>query len=423
MSHYDDELRAIITRLALAGDGFVLGLGMAVLAVRTWVKFRSHSKALKEVQETPLTSIADLRSLILGDNDKSSSETQELILAPRYSTISSKDLFTKSRKTVGKSPGQGKEKLVMVRGRIYTTPAGDPRGRSAESELLHSESGNQKGVYLERTQTCLYNEWRGIFGWGYEWKGLLGWGSLAEQVTLSRRKVPFVLVGSKASKPSEVYVHVELDDPPKHPLPLVTVYHKLHPVPASSYTFFQALFGRRYPVGLLDEEKILPVGQEVTAVGLIRASADGDPIIYSSQHLPCFLTGGTREQLLTELANGTRVLMWSGIAMSTVALGILGYAFMKNWTKYKARQRERLRREEDRRQDSLPVEYESEDLTEVPDGELCIVCLLRRRRAAFIFCGHRVCCVGCAQRVEQGPNPRCPVCRQEVNGYVRVYDS
>ncbi|KAL3680253.1 hypothetical protein R1sor_023209 [Riccia sorocarpa] len=177
-------------------------------------------------------------------------------------------------------------------------------------------------------------------------------------VTLSRRKVPFVLVGSKASKPSEVYMHVELDDPPKHPLPLVTVYHKLHPVPASSYTFFQTLFGRRYPVGLLDEEKILPVGQEVTAVGLIRAFADGDPIIFSSQHLPCFL----------------------------------------NWIKYKARQRERLRREEDRRQDSVPVEYESEHLTEVPDGELCI-------------------------RVEQRPNPRCPVCRQEVNGYVRVYDS
>ncbi|KAL2650526.1 hypothetical protein R1flu_018654 [Riccia fluitans] len=358
MSHYDDELRAIITRLALAGDGLVMGLGMAVLAVRTWLKFRSHSRALKQIRETPVTSIADLRSLILRDNDKSSSENQESIPGPRYPTISSKDLSTKIRKTGGKPSAQEKAKLVIVRGRVYTTAAVDSGGRSTDIDALITENGNEKGVYLERTQTCLYNEWRGIFGWGYEWKGLLGWGSLAEQITLSRRKVPFVLAGSKASKSSEVYVHVQLDDPPKHHLPLVTVYHKLHPVPASSYTFFQAVFGRRYPVGLLDEEKFLPVGKEITAVGLIRASADGNPIIYSCKHLPCFLTGETREQLITELANGTRVLMWSGIAMSTVALGILGYAFMKNWTKYKARQRERQRMEEDRRQDTVTVEYE-----------------------------------------------------------------
>jgi hypothetical protein len=38
---------------------------------------------------------------------------------------------------------------------------------------------------------CLYNEWRGILGWGYEWSGLLGWGSRKEQVTVSRRKVEY----------------------------------------------------------------------------------------------------------------------------------------------------------------------------------------------------------------------------------------
>jgi hypothetical protein len=35
----------------------------------------------------------------------------------------------------------------------------------------------------------------------------------------------------------------------KHPVPLVTVYHQLHPVPSSSwYTFLQAMFGWRYLV-------------------------------------------------------------------------------------------------------------------------------------------------------------------------------
>ncbi|OAE25939.1 hypothetical protein AXG93_1712s1170 [Marchantia polymorpha subsp. ruderalis] len=411
MSHHDEELCAVITRMALAGDGVVLGLGMAVLAVRTWLKFRSHSKALKQVQETPLTRIADLRSLILQKDDKGSIETPDFVSGSRTSTVSRKDVSTIIAKPVVKSVAHADSKLVIVRGRVYTTANVESSGKGTDSDSLVTQNGHERGVYLEKTQTCLYNEWRGIFGWGYEWKGLLGWGSLAEQITVSRRKVilwagsddplvywskgvlgfqvflnvvqvPFVLAGSDvhsdASQSKEVYVHVQLDDPPKHPLPLVTVYHKLHPVPASSYTFFQAMFGRRYPVGLLDEEKILPLGKEITAVGLITASPDGNPIIYSCKHLPCFLTEGTREQLVTELASGTKVLLWTGIAMSTVALGILGYAFVKNWTKYKARQRDRQRRDEERQQDSLLVEYELEDITDVPDGELCIVCLSKR---------------------------------------------
>lgn len=94
----------------------------------------------------------------------------------------------------------------------------------------------------------------------------------------------------------------------------------------------------------------------------------------------------------------------------------------RNFIKWKARRRMRQRQDEESRQDRLLVEEEQEDIGDIPDGELCVVCLLRRRRAAFIYCGHRVCCVGCAQRVEQGPNPRCPVCRQSVNSIVRVFD-
>jgi hypothetical protein len=69
------------------------------------------------------------------------------------------------------------------------------------------------------------------------------------------------------------------------------------------------------------------------------------------------------------------------------------------------------------------IDDDVEDMADIPDGELCVVCLLRRRRAAFIHCGHRVCCVSCAQHVEQDDNPRCPVCRQTVTGIVRVFDS
>jgi E3 ubiquitin-protein ligase MUL1 len=152
---------------------------------------------------------------------------------------------------------------------------------------------------------------------------------------------------------------------------------------------------------------------------------DASFILASSSSLVPFLcnrTDLTREQLLLDLANGRIVLFWMGIAVTTVAVGVLGYALIKNWTKWKQRQQQRQQPDEGSRQDRL-IDDDVEDMADIPDGELCVVCLLRRRRAAFIHCGHRVCCVGCAQHVEQGVNPRCPVCRQTVTGIVRVFDS
>lgn len=74
MSAPEDELSAALTRLALAGDGLLLGVSMTVLAIRTWIKFWSHSKALKDIKETPLTRIADLRTLVK-DTDVEPTET------------------------------------------------------------------------------------------------------------------------------------------------------------------------------------------------------------------------------------------------------------------------------------------------------------------------------------------------------------
>ncbi|CAM6070731.1 unnamed protein product [Sphagnum tenellum] len=417
MAAHDDELYVALTRIALAGDGVVLGIGMTVLALRTWFKYRSHAKALKDVEETPLSRIADLRSLVDG---------------------SSEDLTRTSLHESNKEVSMKHDALVMVRGKVQSKASVESKDKNHDTGALTAQNVDEKAVYLERTQTCLYNEWRGIFGWSYEWRAILGWGSRKEQVTVSRRKVPFVLAerdgewDQKLGKLA-VYVHINIEDA-KHPVPLVTVYHQLHPVPSSSYTFLQAMFGRRYLVGLLDEEKILPIGREITAVGTLDMSLDGYPVIKPSGCLPIFLTDLTREQLLLDLANGRIVLFWMGIAVTTVAVGVLGYALIKNWTKWKERQQQRQQPDEGSRHVpggpsfiiSLLSSLENddvEDMADIPDGELCVVCLLRRRRAAFIHCGHRVCCVGCAQHVEQGDNPRCPVCRQTVTGIVRVFDS
>ncbi|CAK9226550.1 unnamed protein product [Sphagnum troendelagicum] len=399
MAAHEDELCVALTRIALAGDGVVLGIGMSVLALRTWLKYRAHSRALKELEETPLSRIADLRSL-------------------------AQELSTKQQQEKAAAAA-----IVMVRGRVQSKACVEESKHETEHDTgaLTAENVDEKAVYLERTQTCLYNEWRGILGWGYDWRGLLGWGSRKEQVTVSRRKVPFVLVernGTSDHKPGElaVYVHINMEDT-EHPIPLVTIYHRFHPVPSSSYTFLQAMFGRRYPVGLLDEEKILPLGREITAVGTLSVSLDGTPVIKPSGCLPVFLTDLTRDQLLLDLANGRNVLFWMGIAATIVATGVLGYALIKNWAKWKQRHQQRQQRDDESRHVSELIDDAGDDMMDIPDGELCVVCLLRRRRAAFIYCGHRVCCVTCAQQVEQGTNPRCPVCRQTVSGIVRVFDS
>jgi E3 ubiquitin-protein ligase MUL1 len=70
MASHDDELCVALTRMALAGDGVVLGIGMTILATKTWLKYKSHLQALQAVQATPLTQIADLRTLITKDHDQ-----------------------------------------------------------------------------------------------------------------------------------------------------------------------------------------------------------------------------------------------------------------------------------------------------------------------------------------------------------------
>ncbi|XP_020251149.1 E3 ubiquitin-protein ligase SPL2-like [Asparagus officinalis] len=132
---------------------------------------------------------------------------------------------------------------------------------------------------------CLYNEWRGILGWRFDLHAFLA-KSWKEQKSISFRSVPFVLVEA-TQRPSSGFVNVSLEGS-AHPLPLTTVYHQLHPVQPTAYTFFQVIFGNGYPVALLDEEKILPVGKEITAVGICRIF-EGSLEIRSCPDLPCFL--------------------------------------------------------------------------------------------------------------------------------------
>ncbi|KAL3528587.1 hypothetical protein ACH5RR_007909 [Cinchona calisaya] len=396
MSVHDQAAAAVLSQLALAADGAVLGIGLAYVAVRSILKFTANSSALRKVEQAPSVRVSDLRSVLTlpSDNDNNASELPE------------------------------SGKLVIVRGCVEAKSAVDSNWkslRSGSSGVLVSQESGDKGVILQRTQTCIYNEWRGFFGWTSDLRSLFV-RSWKEQESSTVRMVPFVIVETERWPQSD-YVIVNMEGS-KHPLPLTTVYHHLQPINASPYTFLQALFGHEYPVGLLDEEKLLPLGKEITAVGICSLK-DGTPVIKSCKDLPFFLSDLTKDQMLVDLDFRTKVLFWSGIVLGSLAVGILGYAVVRNWNRWKE-----WRQQRQAQQQSSPPNSEANDQGaaddengDVPDGELCVICLMRRRRSAFIPCGHLVCCQSCALSVERDLSPKCPVCRQTIRSSVRIYDS
>uniref|UniRef100_A0A0R0KMU7 RING-type E3 ubiquitin transferase n=1 Tax=Glycine max TaxID=3847 RepID=A0A0R0KMU7_SOYBN len=255
MSHQEQAFVSLLSQLALSFDGAVLGLALAYAAVRTLFKFTATSAALRKLHRAPSVSVSDLRSLLAeipSDAD-------------------------------GNSDGGN---IVIVRGTVdaKSTVEGGTWKTLRPGVLVSRESGD-KSVILQRTQTCIYNEWKGLFGWTSDLRAIFA-RSWRQQESTSLRKVPFVLI-DVGRWPNAEYVVVNMDGS-RHPLPLSTVYHKLQPITASPYTFLQALFGHEYPVGLLDEEKILPLGKNITAVGLCSLK-NGIAEIKSCKDLPYFL--------------------------------------------------------------------------------------------------------------------------------------
>lgn len=156
MSHHDEELFAELARMALAGDGVVLGVGLGILAVRTWLKFRSHSIALKQVHDTPVTRIADLRSLVQDKENKenrSDQDSDKSFPDSRQLEVFSGDLV--AGRPSPKLAAKHASKLVIVRGRVYPSTTVQLTGTTEQPDGLVAQNGAEKGVFLERTQTVM----------------------------------------------------------------------------------------------------------------------------------------------------------------------------------------------------------------------------------------------------------------------------
>jgi hypothetical protein len=62
--------------------------------------------------------------------------------------------------------------------------------------------------------------------------------------------------------------------------------------------------------------------------------------------------------------------------------------------------------------------------SDIPNNELCVVCLNARRTHLLLHHngseGHLCCCAICANKLEEGRN-FCPVCREPIREFVRCY--
>ncbi|KAK1302534.1 hypothetical protein QJS10_CPB12g01778 [Acorus calamus] len=394
-SPIDTASASAVIWFAKALDGALLGLTLGAASVHTWLKHRSSSSALRRVRSAHSASrVADLRLLLEADE-----HTDEK----------------------GKGTGRGSEgrglPIVVFRGRIEPLKSHRIGGGWKDSSgggVLTSEWTGDQAVVLQRNHAYVYTQ--------YSWSGknfglfALFARSRKDQTWTSIRTVPFNLVDvQNESSADKIRVNVEGST---HPLPLTAIHHHLTPVRPSPSTFMQAFIGNRYPVGVLDEEKILPIGKEITAVGLCSSRA-GVLEIKPCNELPFFLSEMTKDQLEEKLAITSKLYFYSGIILGTLSLGILGYSILRNWQKWK----DYRKRNQQMREEIVAAQGTVEDLVDVPEGELCVICLMRRRRSAFVPCGHLVCCPGCAFAVEHDRYPKCPVCRQEIRSTVRIYDS
>ncbi|KAF3965497.1 hypothetical protein CMV_010311 [Castanea mollissima] len=57
------------------------------------------------------------------------------------------------------------------------------------------------------------------------------------------------------------------------------------------------------------------------------------------------------------------------------------------------------------------------------DAKLCVICYDEQRNCFFVPCGHCATCYDCAQRIMEGENKVCPICRRLIHKLRRLFHS
>ncbi|KAI8002716.1 E3 ubiquitin-protein ligase SPL2 [Camellia lanceoleosa] len=163
MSVHEQAAAAILSQIALAVDGAVLGITLAYIAFWSILKFTAASSTLCKIRDAPSLRVSDLRS-VLSQSEGSDSSSNDL---------------------------EG-GKLVIVHGVVEAKSVVDGNWKNLRSNVLVSHESGEKGVILHRIQTSIYNEWRSFFGWTSDLRSLF-LRSWKEQESVSLRMVAFIL--------------------------------------------------------------------------------------------------------------------------------------------------------------------------------------------------------------------------------------
>ncbi|KAM1155794.1 hypothetical protein ACFX13_027227 [Malus domestica] len=286
---------------------------------------------------------------------------------------------------------QSDAKLVVVRGIVEAKSAFDRKWNSFKSGVLV-----QNTLLFQRTQSCVFNDWMALFGW--------------------RSDDSIILVDRGFGLKSI----------------LDFVYRRNHHVDASLYSALKTLIGDKYPVGVLDDVKILPLGKEISAVGLYSFK-NGVPVVRPCKDLPYFLSEMSKDQMVADLILRTKILFWSGIVLGSISIGVLGHSVARNWNRWKVLICKYLFPQQGQRQQSDPANARPESNAEtqaevrvdaaddVPMHQLRVVCHTSRTQCAFIPCGHLICCEICSVIMRSLASPRCPLCREIILS-ARIYE-
>ncbi|KAM3605398.1 uncharacterized protein V6R79_024889 [Siganus canaliculatus] len=170
--------------------------------------------------------------------------------------------------------------------------------------------------------------------------------------------------------------------------------------------------------GHLETEEMLKVGTVITGVGELVLDTDGTVNLQPPSNGSEYILSLTDFHSLREEHESVAVF-WKVVAIVSALAGTavliwIGrryYSYLKvHWEREQSRRDfERLQAEASRGR--APVDEEHVE-------NACVICLSQPRDCILLDCGHVCCCYSCYQAL---PQPRCPICRQDISRVVPVY--
>ena len=193
-----------------------------------------------------------------------------------------------------------------------------------------------------------------------------------------------------------------------------------------------ALVRGRYASHVEEKEKVLRTGTKVTVVGRVAEHNKTQVAMVPDKNTCVFITERTPEEILSDLDArvSSSLVAIGGLALASVFFAsVLGvYAFVVTRALYRAVVQKKKKKGALERAlcASSEEEEEEEEGNEEGDVGYCCICLSRKSRYVLVPCGHCCACKVCAislfsEAENKGSEPRCPICRTEIDNFVRMY--